>query len=403
LMLLSDHVSSPSGLSRIARDLSFGIHSNLGDIFRFCSIGCGAPDSPQFPWDQYSFNLNVEKDDWIVADLPEIWNDFAGDEPGILAVIWDISRLSWLALPELDESLQTRSILRNFLKKNKFKKYLYCPVDAEGPHERLSWTLSKRLAAFDRVLAYTEFGSRVLGNSLSHLSGKEEVVPNIPHGINTKIFFEKDREWCRKTFLNNTRVFNLMQRPVVPLAKDETLVAIVGTNQSRKDWALGIQTVALLAKDRKIRLWAHIDELERAWSLPTLLVDYGLVDRTVISTGYISDENMAAAYSAADVSLGIAPEGFGFCVAESLAVGTPCVTGSYGGAAEIVEKSGLQTVAPVAHRYEGPWNMYRPVYDPQHWADYANKLIGTRAKLDPQYAWSSLWSRWESWFRDGAK
>jgi len=54
-----------------------------------------------------------------------------------------------------------------------------------------------------------------------------------------------------------------------------TMVGIVATNQARKDFGLGIQAVSELARERKVILWIHTDELERHWSIPALVHDYG--------------------------------------------------------------------------------------------------------------------------------
>ena len=400
ILFLSDAVSSYSGLGRITREIATRFHKNLSDVYRLGTMGGGSPDSPEFPWPQYLVNTD---DNWIIHNLPDVWRDFAGDEYGIVFSVYDISRLGWLVNPQMDESLQTNSILRNFLMRKPFQTWIYAPVDAEGPHERFTYALTKRLAAFDRILAYTKFGARTIERSLLDVEGRNDPIPDIPHGIDTTVFFERDRQWSRAAFVQNTRCFNLLGKPVTPIGKDETLVGIVATNQARKDWALGIAATALLAKDKKLRLWCHIDQLERSWSLPTLLVDYGLIERTIISTGYIPDVQMAAAYSACDCVLGIAPEGMGYVHLESLACQTPVVGGAYAGGAEIIEHSGLQVVAPIATRIEGCWNMVRPVYDPQHWADYAQKIIGTRAKLSSQYHWQNVWPKFESWFRKGVK
>ena len=399
ILFLSDAVSSYSGLGRITREIATRFHKNLSDVYRLGTMGGGSPDSPEFPWPQYLVNTD---DNWIIHNLPDVWRDFAGDEYGIVFSVYDISRLGWLVNPQMDESLQTNSILRNFLMRKPFQTWIYAPVDAEGPHERFTYALTKRLAAFDRILAYTKFGARTIERSLLDVEGRNDPIPDIPHGIDTTVFFERDRQWSRAAFVQNTRCFNLLGKPVTPIGKDETLVGIVATNQERKNFGLGIEAFALMAKDRKSRLWLHCDTLERHWSIPTLLVDYGVLDRTIISTGYLPDANMAAAYSACDVLLGIGNEGFGIPHAEAIACGCHVVTGSYAGGAQVVEDSGLQVVAPIATEIRGVWNFTHPVYDPQHWADYANKLIGARVKLAPRYHWSQLWAKeWEPWFRKG--
>ena len=86
-----------------------------------------------------------------------------------------------------------------------------------------------------------------------------------------------------------------------------------------------------LAKVQDVLLWIHIDAMERFWSISALLVDYGLQNQAVVTTGRLTDEQMTWAYSACDVTWGIGRgEGFGFPIYESLACGIPCIHGNYG-------------------------------------------------------------------------
>ena len=188
---------------------------------------------------------------------------------------------------------------------------------------------------------------------------------------------------------------------IKPIVDDEVLVAIVGTNQSRKNWSLGLKACAMLAKHRKVRVWAHIDRLEGYWSLPSLLVDYWLLDKTLISTGFVSDSKMASAYSAADVSLGIGPEGFGFCVGESMACGTPCITGSYANGASLVDPG--MVVEPIGFYEEGSFGSVRPVYKAEDWAAKIEEWIGEKAHLDDKYDWAVNWISWDKYLREAAK
>ena len=121
----------------------------------------------------------------------------------------------------------------------------------------------------------------------------------------------------------------------------------------------------------------------------------------MITLSELTDDAMARAYSASDIVLGIAPEGFGYIHVESLSCGTPCITGSYAGGAELV--SPLMRIDPVAFRYESIWSCKRPVYDPAEWAKKAANWLGQRVTMDRKYDWKELWPHWESWFREGLK
>ena len=136
-------------------------------------------------------------------------------------------------------------------------------------------------------------------------------------------------------------MFHMLQIPgavTAPIEDDEYLVGIVCTNQSRKDIPLALETCSILSRDRKLRVWLHTDQLERAWSIPSLLIDYGLIDKALISLGQISDQSLASAYSACDLTIGPGVEGFGLPLLESQFCGCPVVTGSYAGGGDIVPK-----------------------------------------------------------------
>jgi glycosyltransferase involved in cell wall biosynthesis len=369
----------------------------MGDVYRVATAGYGHPGSSKLGFVQYNLEGMSE---WVLPTLPEIWNDFAGKEKGAILTIWDVTRLTWLAQPKQSELLAKYPGLREWLLNRPFQLWGYVPLDASGPNDRLTFPLMKTLLGFDRILAYGRFGEGVIRRTLSDEEADKRHLTHLPHGIDDDIFYEEDRQLCRKMFLKITGAMPIFGEPR-PIGDDEALVAIVGTNQLRKDWALGLEACAILAQKKRIRVWIHIDALERYWSLPCLLIDYGLVDNSLISLGCVSDERMAQAYSAADVTLGIGAEGFGYSHVESQACGTPVVTGSYAGGAEIVTPR--MRVDPIAFRYDGMWASRRPVFNPCDWAERAERWIGLRVKMDRQYAWNNLWKdKWEPYLREAA-
>ena len=397
LLLISDAPSSGTGLGRITKDLAARIHEHLSDIYKVAVLGHGGPGTCKFGFMQYAIEGMSE---WIIPTLPQVWEDFASEEPGICMPVWDISRLMWFSQPARCEMLAPSPVLRDWLIKAPFQRWGYFPIDAEGPNHKLTFPLQQTLLGFNRVLAYGQWAKgvieRTIGEEKSNLLGLDER----PHGIDTEVFYPRDRAHCRFKFGSITGARILLQVPQLSsILNTEILIGIVATNQSRKDWALGIEVVSLLAKNRRVRLWIHTDNLERNWSIPALLADYGLLNKAMISTGYLPDDAMAMAYSACDVTLGIGSEGFGYPLAESQACGTPVVTGNYAGGAEIVPEE--MRVSPVAYRYEGLYSNKRPVFSAQDWADLTVQILDKRVSLDPQYEWKNLWPRWEAWFRKG--
>ncbi|MHB1952139.1 MAG: glycosyltransferase [Sulfobacillus sp.] len=385
LMFLSDAVSCFSGLGRITRDLATRVHRDLSDVFEVASVGYGGPGSVSIPF--YEYHLH-DVNQWLAPELPAIWNDFVGDEEGILMVCWDASRLYWLGMPQTCPVPHLRHWVEEGRKSGKLKLWLYHAVDAEGPQGRFPLRLTETLKGFDRVLDYSEFSSRITGNP-----------DHLPHGIDTTVFFPRDHREARRRFI---------ERGFQGLKQDSLLVGIVATNQARKNWQLGMETVRiLLDRGHDVRLWAHTDVLQRHWDIGSMVADYGLAGRVAITNQRFTDEELSWMYSGCDVTLSNAPEGFGFSSGEALACGVPTIASSYAAQAEFVPKD--MQVDPIAYYYEGAFCSKRPVFTPSEWADRVIYCIGKyggheRKSLLPSFVdWSgpTLWASWEKWFRRG--
>lgn len=395
LLIFSDAVSAPTGLARITRDLASRIHAHLGDVFKCATVGYGGSGSSRFPWTQYSWTQNPE---WIIHDLPEIWQDFAGDQRGIFLSIYDLHRMLWFSRPETC----TDQRVRKFLEKAPFSRWGYFPIDATGPNNKLSVMLKECLLGYDRILCYSEWARKIVSNTIGEVGSENRDLDQLPHGIDTSVFFPRPRARQRQMFGQMT------VGKEVAIQDDEFLVGIVATNQARKDYGLGIATCAELAKSHKARIWIHTDALDRYWSIPYLFADFGLKNGNLISLGHFSDDTMARLYSACDVTLGIGlGEGYGYPIFESLACGTPCIHGNYGGAPEHMQPDMLvnnsDPYIPIPMRIEGVYNCYRPVFEAEEFALRVS-LVGKRetgsifpASLD----WNNLWPRWDSWLRKG--
>ena len=293
----------------------------------------------------------------------------------------------------------------HFFEKPPFQKWIYAPVDASGPNDRLSYPLAQNLIGFDRILAYGKFGEDVIRRTLGDDVSANRHLTSLPHGIDTDVFYPRERSSARAFFYTITGACTSRGEKEL-IRPDEVLIGIVCTNQSRKDYGLALEAVSILSRQRPIRLWIHTDTVQRVgcWSIPDLLVDFGILDRTVISEGHLSDDALAKAYSAYDITIAPGAEGFGYPIAESLACGTPVVTGNYAGGAELAP---LNLVNHCAFRYESIWSCKRPVYSPQDWAYKIVEMLQfpemCNRSLDPRYDWKNNSAGWEKWFREGVK
>lgn len=390
-MVLSDAPTAGTGLGRIGGDLARKIAENMSDVFRVCTFGYGGVVSRHLPYHQY---IMEGVKDFVVPTVPEVWRDWAGEEKGILFVVWDLSRLGWLLRPELQCE---NPILREFLLKKPFKVWTYLPIDAEGPNGKLTYPLKETLQGADRILAYGKWAADIVDRTRNV---KEGTCDYLPHGINSAVFYERDRMFCRSFFPSITQSFTITGSSVKPLGNQELTVGCVATNQTRKNLQLAIEAFSKIPHTRK-RLWIKTDVMERHWSIPALLLDYGVEHNTAITLADLTDDQMAQAYSAMDLTF--APglgEGFGYPISESLFCGTPCIHTDYGGAPEWMGNPYL-LVKPIAYYYEGIYSCKRPVCSAQDWADKAISLIGKRCNHNGDIDWNTLWPRFEAWFREG--
>lgn len=380
LLILSDSVSGTSGLGRITRDLTMRIHEHLSEFFDVATLGYGGNGSIKYPWQQYHLH-SIQN--WLVPELPAVWSDFVGEEDGILMVIWDMSRLYWLGMPQTCPDPSLRHWVETLRKAGKLKLWAYHAIDAEGPLGTVPTRIRETMKGFDRVLDYSEFSSRITGNP-----------EHLPHGIDPEVFHPDDHAEARKKLIANG---------FMGLKEDSLLLGIVSTNQARKNWQLGMETCRILLDwGRDVRLWAHTDVLQRYWDIGSLVVDYGLQGRAAITTQRFTDDQMVSMYSACDCTLGIAPEGFGYPIAESLACGVPCVAGNYGAQSEFVPES--MRIEPTGYYYEGAFCSKRPVHSARLWANRVDAVLDARSEaslLPSSLEWENLWPQWRSWFLEG--
>ena len=405
LLTISDAISAQTGLGRIHRDIVTRIIENLSDVYEVATMGYGGVGTTKIKVPQLPAEGMV---DWVLPTLPAVCSDFFGNEKATILTIWDASRLTWLAAPRGCPELFTKFPgLQEWALSRPFELVGYIPIDSSGPNDRLTFPIMRTLLGFDRLLAYGQFGEDVIRRTIGDEEADKRHLTHLPHGIDSSVFFELPRKNTRKLFLQYTgarQFFELVgQQGAVtkPIADDEVLIGCVATNQQRKNWQIVAETIAILSRTHKVRCWAHTDDLERFWSLPNLFVDYGILDKTVISLGAIRDDKMATAYSACDLTLGPGDEGWGLPLGESLACGCPVIHGSYAGGSDVVPKE--MQVDPVAFRYEGSYASKRAVYNASDWAAKAEEWIGKRASLDPKFEWGENWKSWEAYLREEAK
>lgn len=411
LIFYGDGPRLPSGLGRIVRDLILRLLPLEEELdIRVHQLGVDPPDG--WHWQAWPFwGFQPSQEDQGRAPLTAILQELQKryQQTPIVWMVMDPARCYDLLAPDSQgKQLPMRS-------------WGYFPIDSENVQGAIGGPAAEAVWLTDRVLAYGEYGARVLHQTLlarasQKLDGKErhtrkvQVTPPpvlyLPHGL--------DAVW-QPTPLEYTGEEFLAWKTQLPL--DATVIGCVATNQPRKDLSLLFQSAALLKREGlKIGVWLHTDRLTHAWDVGQLALDLGFAPQEVCVSGVgedvISDEQLAARYSACDVTLGPGlGEGFGYPLVESLACGTPVIHGRFAGGVELIPLASW-LVEPSAWRLESTYAVKRPVLEPREVAAaLAIAAEGKKTRLGETQAycrgsvehlrWEHLWPRWLTWIRIG--
>jgi len=380
-MLVSDSPGQSTGLARLCRDLAT-LLSELPQ-FRVAVLGrtpFAGINSRKYPWMSYPF---PEQGQWGEEYVMRAWQDFAGEDAGIIMSLWDLSRMFWFAQPH-----RLREDLATFLGPGRnFMKWAYVPVDSTGPDEHgLPIGMAEAARGYERVCAASEWGANVIR--------RHRISDWIPHGIDMQRFVIGPR------------------RGTLDWPEEQVVLGCNMANQARKDWPVAFECAKILKADlgNKFKFWAHTDVMIGAWNLYALATDYGIGDCIEVTLD-LTDEQLAQRYSACDVTiLPTGGEGFGYPIAESMACGTACVTTDYAAGQELVDPD--CRVPAVAFRVDTQHDVRRAVLSGWGFAGRAKAQI-ERKRDDWDFrgqqlrervghlAWDKLGLVWKRYFLEG--
>jgi glycosyltransferase involved in cell wall biosynthesis len=306
---------------------------------------------------------------------------------------------------------------------NRYKDYLktvmYFPVDGEP----LDADFVKQLDGVDQLVAYNQFGKRVMQQAIDEVRRespdfKASEIEVIPHGVDTQVFYPYSKKpatgginpgrlRAKKMLLPNTRDF-----------LESFIVLNANRNQPRKRIEITMQGFALFAENKpdNVKLYLHMGSEDMGWNLMSLARRYDIEGRLIISntskeTPMDSVKRLNMIYNACEVGINTSMgEGWGLVSFEHAATGAAQIVPRHTaceelwqGAAEMLEPVFTVTVERVLTegKFVSPKGvaeaLERLYCDPEFLREMSEAayLNATR----PEYKWKYIARQWDALFQ----
>jgi glycosyltransferase involved in cell wall biosynthesis len=372
--LLGDGWGVPSGLGRIARDLSA--------VLELPQIGYHPPATVvRGGENQYSFS-HLDTDYGAATVVEWLAGRHDPQLPGVLCVIWDPSRAFHYLAP-----------MRRYLPE--WQLWGYFAVDGHDINGSLSGSLAEAVQKFDRVTAYTKYGADILRPL------HDKPVSYLPHGISIE-----------RGYYQEEAQLEVVRRRLIPRfdgPSGDWLVGCVATNQPRKDLHLFVETIAKLrAEGQRVWGWLHTDTVYRHWSVPELLNVHKVSKWIRVTVGVLPDSELHQLYAACRATICVGRgEGFGYPIVESLGCGTPCLAIAYAGGAELTPPQWRYPYHALA--YDNVYGIGRPIASADSLVGMLYQIAASDRDELRAYCrgavrylhWDYLARRWQTWLKKG--
>jgi len=185
LLICGDAPSASTGLGRITRELCIRIHENLGETFRLGTYGLGGGVAEiRIPTVHHHPNSKVGRRQTYrgcgATSLAMSANNYADLESEFVGVAGDAGEAAG-------------GDSERFPIEHPFDRWLYAPIDAEGPNGKMPKEVAEVCMNFDRTLFYTKWAAEMMDRSECPIA---EPYEHLPHGTDTKIFYPATGRKC---------------------------------------------------------------------------------------------------------------------------------------------------------------------------------------------------------------
>ncbi|HEX8651186.1 MAG TPA: glycosyltransferase [Pyrinomonadaceae bacterium] len=304
--------------------------------------------------------------------------------------------------------------------KDVLKTVMYFPVDGEP----LDPDIIKQLGGVNRLVAYNQFGRRVMQEAVDAARREETefeapAIEVIPHGVDTKLFYPYAAETTPEGVISGRLMAKRKLFPNTEEFLESFVVLNANRNQPRKRIDITMQGFALFAENKpeNVKLYLHMGTEDVGWNLVTLAKRYGIEGRLILSNmnkaiPTDSVERLNLIYNACEVGINTSTgEGWGLVSFEHAATGAAQIVPRHTtceelwqGAAEFLEPVFSLTIERVLTegRFVSPEGvaqaLERLYRDPSHLR--AMSEAASRNATQPGYDWDRIAKQWDNLFQE---
>lgn len=326
ILVMSDNPNINTGMGRVHKEIAGGLHNRGHDVR---SIGWfSSVDAPnKMPWPVKSTQnqyYGADVFDQVVAQF----------RPDIVITIGDCWMISHIADP---------GRCRN---RKWFQWIGYIPIDGAAHGNVLPPTWVDVFKDMDYKVAYTEYGKRIITNTIPEMADEIHVIP---HGVDTSTFHplpvEEMTKMRRQVGLDVMTPEGVLQRKICFLC--------VARNQFRKNIPEVAKAWAQFTKDGahpKAVFWPHtVFQDPMGWNLDEIFDIAGIrktlmfFEKAAHSPSHLKllpEQDLNKLYNICDVFTLIAGEGWGLPTLEAMACAKPVVVLDHSANTEIAEGRG---------------------------------------------------------------
>jgi D-inositol-3-phosphate glycosyltransferase len=397
-ILVVGDAAAPTGFARVLH----GILDRVKHKYEIHHLGVNyAGDPHDADWKVYVAQLGGD-----VYGINRLQQLIEGVKPRLVFMVNDVWILGRYA-----------PILNRY--KDNLKTVMYFPVDGEP----LDSDFVKQLDGVDQLVAYNQFGKRVMQQAIDEVRRespdfKASEIEVIPHGVDTQLFYP----YSKKPTTGGINPGRLRaKKMLLPNKKDflESFIVLnANRNQPRKRIEITMQGFALFAENKpdNVKLYLHMGAEDMGWNLMSLARRYDIEGRLIISniskeTPTDSVKRLNMIYNACEVGINTSlGEGWGLVSFEHAATGAAQIVPRHTaceelwqGAAEMLEPVFTVTVERVLTegKFVSPKGVAetldRLYRDPEYLRamSEAAYLNATR----PEYKWKNIARQWDALFQ----